>query len=470
MTQQKAELGMIGLGVMGRNLLLNMADHGFAVAGYDRDPEKVTALNREGEGKKVMAAEDLTTFLDSLQRPRSVMLLVPAGDAVDAVIDELTPHLADGDLIIDGGNSYFADTDRRRDKLEAEGYHYLGIGVSGGEEGARRGPSMMPGGSREAYARVQFLLETVAAKVGDDPCVAWLGPGAAGHYVKMVHNGIEYGLMQLIAESYDLMKRGLGLDNSRLQTIYRGWNEGDELNGFLMEITGDIFGRKDDRSDADLVDMILDAARQKGTGMWTSQQALALQVPEPNIALAVLMRDLSAHRDERKQAAELLQPNLPTFNGDVQQAIDALQGALSAAFLTTYAQGMALLQEASHRYDYGLQLETVARIWRGGCIIRASLLEDLRAAYQRNPQLANPLLDQTLAKRLLQRQDQLRQTVELAARLGVPAPGLMGALAYFDSYRSDRLPTNLIQAQRDYFGAHTYERIDTAGTFHTEWK
>ena len=470
MTQQKAELGMIGLGVMGRNLLLNMADHGFTVAGYDRDPEKVTALNREGAGKKVMAFEKLTDFLDSLQRPRSVMLLVPAGEAVDAVIDELTPHLADGDLIIDGGNSFFADTDRRRDKLEAEGYHYLGVGVSGGEEGARRGPSMMPGGSREAYARVQFLLEAVAAKVGDEPCVAWLGPGSAGHYVKMVHNGIEYGLMQLIAESYDLMKRGLGLDNSRLQKIYRDWNDGNELNGFLMEITGDIFGRKDDRSDADLVDMILDAARQKGTGMWTSQQALALQVPEPNIDLAVLMRDLSAHRDERKQAAELFQPTPSTFNGDAQQAIDFLQGALSAAFMMTYAQGMALLQEASRQYDYGLQLETVARIWRGGCIIRAALLEDLRAVYQRNPQLANPLLDPTLAKRLLQRQDQLRQTVVLAARLGIPVPGLMGALAYFDSYRSERLPTNLIQAQRDYFGAHTYERIDTEGTFHTEWK
>jgi len=469
MTRQQAEIGMIGLGVMGRNLLLNMADHGFAVAGYDRDPEKVKALEREGEGKKVAAAGELPVFLDSLQRPRSVMLLVPAGEAVDAVIDELTPLLATGDLIIDGGNSFFADTDRRRDKLEAEGYHFLGVGVSGGEEGARRGPSMMPGGTREAYARVQFLFEAVAAKVDDEPCVAWLGPGAAGHYVKMVHNGIEYGLMQLIAESYDLMKRGLGLDNRRLQEIYRVWNQG-ELNGFLIEITADIFGRRDDRSEAELVDMILDAARQKGTGMWTSQQALTLQVPEPNIALAVLMRDLSAHRDERLQAAGLPQPALPPFSGDVQQGIDALQGALSAAFLMTYAQGLALLQAASQHYNYDLQLETVARIWRGGCIIRAALLEDLRGAFRRNPALANPLLDPLLAERLLQRQGQLRQAVALAAQLGVPAPGLMAALAYFDSYRSARLPTNLIQAQRDYFGAHTYERVDMAGTFHTAWK
>jgi 6-phosphogluconate dehydrogenase len=327
----------------------------------------------------------------------------------------------------------------------------------------------MPGGAIEAYPLVREIFEAVAAKVDDEPCVSWLGPGAAGHYVKMVHNGIEYGLMQLIAESYHVMKHGLGLDNRRLQETYRQWSRG-ALSGFLMEITAEIFGRQDEHTGLDLVDEILDAARQKGTGMWTTQQALALQVPTPNIDLAVMMRDLSARREERQRAAELLRTSLPTFQGDIKEAVNTLAGALNAAFILTYAQGMALLREASVTSGYGLRLATVARIWRGGCIIRAALLDDLREVYLSAPELDNPLLAPSLASRLLQQQNQLRRTVVLAAQLGIPTAGLMGALAYFDSYRSSRLPTNLIQAQRDYFGAHTYERVDSPGTFHTEWQ
>ncbi len=469
MTDSKAKIGMIGLGVMGRNLLLNMADKGVPVAGFDRDAAKVEALIREGGGKRVSGYGDLQALVSHLESPRAVMLLVPAGAAVDAVIDGLRPLLAPGDLILDGGNSHFTDTARRGEMLKGIGIHYLGVGVSGGEEGARRGPSLMPGGEKEAYLRVKPLLEAVAAKVEGDPCVTWLGPGASGHYVKMVHNGIEYGLMQLIAESYDLMKRGLGIGNKELHGIYRKWSDG-ELNGFLMEITADIFARKDERSAADLVDRIRDVARQKGTGLWTSQEALERQSPAPVIDLAVHMRDLSALDQQRLTASALYPRAVGPFKGDRETVVRALQDGLSAAFLITYAQGMALLHQASNHYGYGLMLEEVARIWRGGCIIRAALLKDLRSAFRRNPELANPLLDPDLAAWLQARQKPLRDSVLTAAELEIPVPGLMGALAYWDAYRSARLPTNLIQAQRDYFGAHTYERIDAEGTFHTEWK
>ena len=469
MGRQKAAIGMIGLGVMGRNLLLNMADHGFAVAGYDRDPEKVAALASEGTGKPVAAEKELANFLGRLKTPRTVMLLVPAGAPVDAVIAELLPHLAAGDLIIDGGNSYFEQTERRALELEKQGVQFLGVGVSGGEEGARRGPSIMPGGSREAYARVQGLFEAVAAKVEGAPCVTWLGPGSAGHYVKMVHNGIEYGLMQLIAESYDFMKRGLGLDNRRLREIYQQWNRG-ALNSFLLEITGDIFGQIDDRTGKDRIDVILDAARQKGTGMWTSQHAMSLQVPIPVIDMAVMMRSLSGYKAEREMAARDLGSGAQRSGEEPEALLGALENALYAAMVLTYAQGLALLQKASAERNYGLNLAEVASIWRGGCIIRAALLDDLASAYRRQPGLTHLLFDRELAQKVLERQQDLRRVVGSAVQLAIPIPALMAALAYFDGFRSAWLPANLIQAQRDYFGAHTYERIDAAGIFHSAWK
>jgi len=473
MTTKTAEIGMIGLGVMGRNLLLNMADHGFAVAGYDRDADKVAALAAEGNGKLVTAEQTLGAFLNCLKPPRAIMLLVPAGAPVDAVIAELLPQLDAGDLIIDGGNSHFTDTARRTQELAAQGFEFLGVGVSGGAEGARRGPSMMPGGSKKAYARVQTLFETVAAKVAGEPCVTWLGPGAAGHYVKMVHNGIEYGLMQLLAESYDLMKRGLGLNNAQLHEIYQRWNQGI-LSGFLLEITADIFAQHDERSGRDLIDMILDAARQKGTGMWTSQEAMRLQVPIPVIDMAVMMRDLSGDKAERELIASGLEPSRPPApvgdSADQQELIDALENALFAAMLLTYVQGMDLLHKASTEHGYDLKLAEVAKIWRGGCIIRAALLDDLWSAYRQQPQLAHLLLDRRLAQKVIDLQQDLRRIVSSAAIQGIPMPALMSALAYFDAYRSARLPANLIQAQRDYFGAHTYERIDATGTFHSEWQ
>jgi 6-phosphogluconate dehydrogenase len=469
MNDRQADIGMIGLGVMGRNLLLNMAGRGFVVAGYDRDQDKVSALAAEGEEGNVLAAGDLNSFLARLKRPRAIMLLVPAGRPVDAVLGELLSQLEKDDLVIDGGNSHFSDTDRRLADFERRGLHFLGVGVSGGESGARHGPSLMPGGSAAAWDRVQPIFAAAAARVDDEPCVAWLGPGSAGHYVKMVHNGIEYGLMQLLAESYDLLHRGLGYSNERLQQVYCDWNDGP-LSGYLVEITAAILERRDERTGRFLVDVILDAARQKGTGQWSSQEALELQVPVPNIDQAVLMRDLSARRDERQEVAALLGGNPPPVPVHPEGILKSLEKALEAAFLLTYGQGLGLLRRASDCYGYDLDLEAVARIWRGGCIIRAGLLEDLRSAFRRRPDLPNLLLDRDLAERLKARREPLAAAVGLAARLGIPAPGLMAALAYFDAWRSARLPTNLVQAQRDYFGSHTYERIDAEGSFHTEWE
>jgi 6-phosphogluconate dehydrogenase len=468
MDPQGYDLGMVGLGVMGRNLLLNMADHGYAVAGLDTNPDKVQALKTEGAGKKVDATTSAADFLAMLRRPRAVMLLVPAGRPVDAVIETLLPLLEPGDLIIDAGNSHFTDTDRRAKALADKGVHFFGMGVSGGEAGARYGPSIMPGGPQAAYERVRPILEAVAAHVNGEPCVTYLGPGSAGHYVKMVHNGIEYGLMQLIAECYDLMKRGLGLNNDELHAVFDQWNQG-ELNSFLIEITAQIFLKVDDKTGNRLVDMVLDVARQKGTGKWTSQDAMDLQVPIPTIDAAVSMRDLSGYEEERKAAAKALTGPSERYLGDRQAFLGRLRGALYAATVMTYAQGMAQLRKASQVYGYNLKLEDVARIWRGGCIIRAALLEDLRTAYQANPDLPNLLLDPNLGQAVATRQDDLRAVVGTAAQLGIPAPGFMASLGYYDGYRSARLPANLTQAQRDYFGAHTYERIDEKGTFHTDW-
>ncbi|MEJ2471814.1 MAG: NADP-dependent phosphogluconate dehydrogenase, partial [Desulfuromonadales bacterium] len=458
MAEIKATIGMIGLGVMGRNLLLNMVDHGFTVAGYDRDPEKVSALAKEGDEKWVSAQKTLGRFIACLEKPRKIMLLVPAGAPVDAVIEELLPNLEPGDLIIDGGNSYFEDTARRYRTLVDQGLSFLGVGVSGGEDGARRGPSLMPGGSSDAYPLVRPLFEKIAAKVDDAPCVTWLGPGAAGHYVKMVHNGIEYGLMQLIAESYDLMRRGFGFNNRRLQEIFRQWNRG-ALNSFLLEITADIFAQRDERTGQDLIDVILDVARQKGTGMWTTQSAMSLQVPIPVIDMAVMMRDLSGFKTERELAARALNVPVDPFPGNPEDLLVALEHALLAAMLLTYIQGMNMLKKASEAHEYGLNMAEVARIWRGGCIIRAAMLNDLRDAYLTQPGLANLLLDRSLVQQVTAWQKDLRRVLSFSVQLGIPTPALMAALAYFDSFRSGWLPTNLIQAQRDYFGAHTYERI-----------
>jgi len=467
--RQTYEIGMIGLGVMGRNFLLNMADHGYSVAGYDKDDAKVAALHQVAENRDIRAAADIKAFIALLRKPRAVMLLVPAGAPVDSVIKDLLPHLEKGDLIIDAGNSYFKDTDVRLRTLAAKGVQFLGVGVSGGEEGARHGPSIMPGGPKSAYERVRPVFEAAAAKVNGDPCVTYLGPGSAGHFVKMVHNGIEYGVMQIIAETYDLMKRGLGLNDDELHEVYSKWNSG-ELNGYLMEITGHIFSKADEKTGNRLVDEILDVARQKGTGMWTSQSAMALQVPIPTIDLAVAMRDLSVFVKEREQAGAIYRLPLRRFNGDRDTFLTQLGRALYAAMIVTYAQGLALLRVASDKYAYHLDLEFVARIWRGGCIIRAALLEDICAAFNARPDLPNLLLASNLARKLGEHQEDLRQVICRAVESGLPAPGLMVSLGYLDAYRSPWLPANLIQAQRDYFGAHTYERVDAKGTFHTQWK
>jgi 6-phosphogluconate dehydrogenase len=464
---QCSEIGMIGLGVMGRNLLLNMAEHGFLVTGYDKDPSKVEALQNES-ADGIQSVAEIKEFVGLLRRPRAIMMLVPAGPPVDSVIGDLLPHLEKGDLIIDAGNSYFKDTDLRARNLTASGVHFLGVGVSGGEEGARHGPSIMPGGPKEAYERVGPLLEAVAAKVNGDPCVAYLGPGSAGHFVKMVHNGIEYALMQLLAETYDLMKRGLGFSDDELCDVYTTWNQG-ELNGYLVEITSRIFSKVDDKTGKRLIDEILDVAGQKGTGMWTSQSAMELQVPIPTIDLAVAMRDLSVLEKQRETAAGIYQRAIPPFHGDRRNFMDQLGRALHAAMVIAYAQGMAVLAAASDKYAYSLDLEVVARIWRGGCIIRAALLDDIRMAYRNQPGLPNLLLAPELSNTVLANQQDLRRVVCMAIELGLPAPCLMTALSYLDGYRSAWLPANLIQAQRDYFGAHSYERIDCKGTFHTDW-
>jgi len=467
--QERSEIGIVGLGVMGRNLVLNMADHGFSVAGYDKDQAKVEALRREAQQRDARAAADIKEFLALLRRPRAVMMLVPAGAPVDSVIKDLLPHLDKGDLIIDAGNSYFKDTDLRARTLDAKGIQFLGVGVSGGEEGARHGPSIMPGGPKEAYERVRPVLEAAAAKVNGDPCVVWLGPGSAGHFVKMVHNGIEYGIMQLIAETYDLMKRGLGLNDDQLGKVYGKWNEG-ELNGYLLEITSHIFSKTDEKTGQRLIDEILDLAKQNGTGMWTSQSAMELQVPIPTVDLAVAMRDMSVLATEREQASAIYQRSIRRGNGNLDSLLTQLGSALYAAVIIVYAQGMALLAVASENYKYHFHLEAVARIWRGGCIIRAVLLEDICAAFHTRSDLPNLLLDPNLSRKVMEHQEDLRRLACQAAEFGVPVPGLMVSLGYLDAYRSAWLPANLIQAQRDYFGSHTYERIDAKGAFHTQWE
>jgi len=468
-TEQKYEIGMVGLGVMGRNLVLNIADHGFSVSGYDKDLSKVQELQKEAGSRAINAAHSLDEFVSVLSTPRVVMMLVPAGRVVDNVIRDLIPLLERGDLIIDAGNSHFKDTDLRSKSLAEKGILYMGVGISGGEEGARHGPSLMPGGPEEAYTRVRPIFEAVAAHVDGAPCVTYLGAGSAGHYVKMVHNGIEYGLMQLIAESYDLMKRGLGLSNEELAAVYSNWNE-TELNAYLMEITSHIFRQIDERTGKHLIDMILDEAEQKGTGMWTSQAAMDLQVPTPVIDAAVVARTMSALKSEREAAGKNLRVRISRFKGDRDVIVNQLKRALYISMIITYAQGMTQLRRASKVHGYNINLEAVARIWRGGCIIRAVVLEDIHAAYHAQPELPNLLNDGRLGDAVMARQKDLRAVVGLAVKLGLPIPCLMASLAYFDGHRSAWLPANLIQAQRDDFGAHTYERIDARGDFHTIWE
>ncbi len=468
MTEKKYDFGMIGLGTMGRNLVFNMNDRGYKVIGFDKNNAQVEALTLEAGNRNIYATSQLNEFLAGMKSPRVILLLVPAGKIVDDVIAELLPFLSGEDLLMDCGNSHFTDTNQRIAALAKSGIQFMGVGVSGGESGARYGPSIMPGGTKNAYNLVAPMLESIAAKVNDEPCVSWLGPGSAGHYVKMVHNGIEYGLMQLIAESYHLLKIAGAFNNTELNTIFSKWNEG-VLRSFLIEITADIFAQKDELSNNSLVDMILDSAHQKGTGGWTSEDAMNLQVPLPVIDIAVSMRDLSAYKKEREAVELNMKNEEDKFTGDKNELVSWLEEALYFSMITTYAQGMSLLHVASEAYQYELNLESIAKIWRGGCIIRSSLLEDIRMAFSQHPDLSSLFLGKLFSPKLLHSLNGIRKVIKTGLETGIPVPAMMGSLAYYDSYRSGWLPANLIQAQRDYFGAHTYERIDREGIFHTHW-
>lgn len=465
----RCDIGLIGLAVMGQNLALNMERNGYRVAVFNRTASTTASfMERRASGKKIVASPSPKALLEHLGKPRIVVLMVKAGRAVDEVIAELRPHLEPGDLLIDGGNSHFQDTERRSHELESHGLRYLGMGISGGEEGALWGPSIMPGGDLSAYRRVEPLLQAIAAKVDGEPCVTYIGPGGSGHYVKMIHNAIEYGDMQLIAESYDLLHRGLGLEAKALHHVFSRWNEGP-LSSYLIEITAEIFRRVDEETGRPLVDLILDRAQQKGTGRWTSQNALDLGVPTPTLTAAVEARMLSALKAERLKASTILPGPNSTFQGDRDAFISSLEKALYASKICSYAQGMALLRSASLEYRYDLKLDEIARIWRGGCIIRAKFLDDIRAAFRDDPDLPNLLVAPHFREALVENQPAWRRVLETAFHLGIPATAMSASLAYFDAYRSARLPANLIQAQRDFFGAHTYERIDREGIFHTEW-
>jgi 6-phosphogluconate dehydrogenase len=460
------EFGMIGLGTMGRNLLLNMADHGYKVAGHDKDESKIVLLGKESKKENVKGFRSPSEFVESLRKPRAIMLLVPAGKIVDTVISELTGLLDPGDLIIDGGNSHFTDTNRRVEELKAKGLHFFGMGISGGEEGARKGPSMMPGGDPEAYKVVQPIFESVAAKVGGSPCVTYIGPGASGHFVKMVHNGIEYGLMQLIAEAYEIMKKGLGLSDEKIRDTFQQWNKG-RLQSFLIEITAEIFSFQE--SGQLLLNEIKDEARSKGTGKWTSQVAMDLQAPLTVIDAAVSMRDLSKYKALRVKAGELYPPENKKLAADPEAFLKSLEAALYFCTILSYAQGMHLLSLASAEYQYDLRLDRISQIWRGGCIIRSAFLEDIYQAFKADAALPHLLLDNAIQKKVGALVPSSRSVVSAAIQAGIAMPAFTASLSYFDSFRSARMPSNLIQAQRDYFGAHTYERIGKEGVFHTQW-
>ncbi|WP_285008923.1 NADP-dependent phosphogluconate dehydrogenase [Pedobacter faecalis] len=463
----KYTLGMIGLGTMGRNLLLNMADNGFQVTGYDKDARMLAKLEEDGKAHNLKAYSSLEDFVQSLELPRRIMLLVPAGKIVDSVIEELTPLLEKGDMIIDSGNSHFTDTSRRDQQLVAQGIHFFGMGISGGEEGARFGPSMMPGGDKEAYNAVKPILEAVSAKVNGDPCVTYIGPGASGHFVKMVHNGIEYAMMQILAETYDLLRKTLKYDNDQIYAVFKKWNEG-RLQSFLLEVTRDIFKFKDKKTGAFLVDMIRDVAKSKGTGKWTSQVSMDLQLPIPTINESVSARDLSKYKSLRSALNEVF-PEEHTTVADPQAFEDQLERALYFAMVTSYAQGLHLLEAASDEFKYELNLKEISQIWRGGCIIRAGLLEDIYQAYKKQPELTHLYTDSSVQQQLKDILPATRNVVITAMSMGIAVPCFASALTYFDSMRTDKSPLNLTQAQRDFFGAHTFERIDEEGIFHADW-
>ncbi len=474
----QCDVGLIGLAVMGQNLVLNMADHDFRVAVYNRTSSKVDEFLRgPAKGKPIVGAYRLEELVQNLKKPRQIMMMVKAGDAVDMSIKQLTPLLESGDIVLDGGNSYFADTERRIRGLEPRGILYVGTGVSGGEEGARHGPSIMPGGSADAWPHVKPLLQSIAAKVGannDIPCCNWIGPGGSGHYVKMIHNGIEYGDMQLICEAYSLLKTALGLSNEELYEVFAEWNRG-QLDSYLIEITRDIFSVIDPETNNALVDVILDKAGQKGTGKWTSQLALDLGVPTTLITEAVFARFLSAQKEKRARASKTLsgpERAIDTSRGSVNrdEFIESVRRGLYASKICSYAQGFFQLQAASEEYSWGLNYGDIAMLWRGGCIIRAAFLERIKEAFDRDPELENLLLDPYFKEAVESNQLAWRQVVGKAAEMGIAIPCFGAALSYYDGYRSERLPQNLLQAQRDYFGAHTYERVDEKGFFHAEWR
>lgn len=463
---------MIGLGTMGRNFLLNVAEHGFPCVGFDIDVSKRRLLLEEGQGLEIAAAEDVREFVASLEKPRRIMLLVPAGQIVDSVIDDLMPHLEKSDIVIDGGNSHFRDTDRRGVFLNAHGFEFLGVGVSGGEEGARHGASIMVGGTTEAYELVRPIFESAAAKVDGEPCAAHVGKGSAGHFVKMVHNGIEYGMMQLIAEAYDLLKRGNDLTELEIADLFLEWNSG-QLNSFLIEITSIVLRRTDEKTGKPLVEMILDTAGQKGTGKWTTEAAMELGVPIPTIDSAVTMRQISARKTERVEAARKI-GNSSVDSSDIErskeESLGSFQEALHLAFLVTFAQGLSLLKAASAEKNYELDLGEITKIWRGGCIIRATLLNDIRAAVENDPAMPNILHADSFRDLIREKFASLKDFVNSALSINIPCLSAASSLNYLLGMTTERLPANLIQAQRDHFGAHTYQRIDEEGTFHTpDW-
>ncbi|MBX5493135.1 MAG: NADP-dependent phosphogluconate dehydrogenase [Chloroflexi bacterium] len=464
-----AQYGLIGLGVMGENLALNIADHGFSLAVYNRTAEKTRAfLEGAARGRAISATYSIPELVAALERPRRIIVMVSAGKAVDAVLQELRLHLTAGDIVVDAGNSLYTDTERRARELAADGLRYVGMGVSGGEEGARWGPSLMPGGPRDAYDELAPMLTRIAAQVEDGPCVTYVGPGGAGHYVKMVHNGIEYGDMQLIAETYALMKHALGLGPRQMSEIFAAWNQ-SELNSFLIELAAIVLAHVDPDTGEPLVELIVDTAEQKGTGRWTVQSALELGVPVPTIFAAVWTRTLSSDKDLRVTASHRLAGPASGVPADPGALLSALRPALYAAKISSYAQGMALLRAASQEFGYGIDYAEIARIWKGGCIIRARLLNLIQQAYRHDPALENLLLAPEFAEAVSSRHEAWRQVVATGHQLGVACPAFSASLDYYDTLRTARLPANLVQALRDAFGAHTYQRVDRPGIYHTEW-
>ena len=469
MKDAQYDFGMVGLGTMGSNLLLNIADHGFSVIGYDKDINKTALLKKSAsDDATVEGVNTLEEMVARLKTPRKLMMLVPAGKAVESVINELKPLLEKGDIVIDGGNSHYTDTLRRLIELKDEGFHFMGIGISGGEEGARRGPSIMPGGNEEAYNKIAPILEAIAAKVNGEPCVGYLGKGAAGHYVKMVHNGIEYAIMQLISECYDIMHHGLGLTNKEMHEVFKEWDSG-EMKSFLLEITAAIFAQVDTKTQKDLIDFVGDRAGAKGTGKWTSLEGLNLPVPVPSIDAAVMMRNLSSLVEERMEADKLYRTSIEKIEISKEEFLPLLHDALYFATIISYAQGLAMITVASKELDMDIPLPKVVDVWRGGCIIRSALLGILKNAYKEE-NLINVMLDKTISEIIQAKLPAIQKIVSLAGGNNFAMTGLMASLNYFNAYRRKFLPTNLIQAQRDFFGAHTYERTDAEGFFHTEWQ